>query len=85
MITVTCFQRAKHPKSQGAEQQLERIQRSYQKHHAVLESIKAMERDRLKVEWDQHNDRKFVDSLVKARIKDAMQGFIINTEERRNK
>ncbi|XP_039697809.1 cilia- and flagella-associated protein 53 isoform X2 [Pteropus medius] len=77
--------RAKHPKSQGAEQQLERIQRSYQKHHAVLESIKAMERDRLKVEWDQHNDRKFVDSLVKARIKDAMQGFIINTEERRNK
>ncbi|XP_036085937.1 cilia- and flagella-associated protein 53 isoform X3 [Rousettus aegyptiacus] len=77
--------RAKHPKSQGAEQQLERIQRSYQKHHAVLESIKAMERDRLKVEWDQHNDRKFVDSLVKARINDAMQGFIINTEERRNK
>ncbi|XP_045880157.1 methyl-CpG-binding domain protein 1 isoform X10 [Meles meles] len=77
--------RAKPPKVHGAEQQLERIQRSHQKHHAILASIKSKERDRLKVEWDQHNDRKFVDSLVKARIKDAMQGFIINTEERRNK
>ncbi|XP_059265623.1 methyl-CpG-binding domain protein 1 isoform X5 [Mustela nigripes] len=77
--------RAKPPKVHGAEQQLERIKRSHQKHHAILASIKSKERDRLKVEWDQHNDRKFVDSLVKARIKDAMQGFIINTEERRNK
>ncbi|XP_040488452.1 cilia- and flagella-associated protein 53 isoform X2 [Ursus maritimus] len=77
--------RAKPPKVQGAEQHLERIQRSHQKHHAILASIKSKERDRLKVEWDQHNDRRFVDSLVKARIKDAMQGFIINTEERRNK
>ncbi|XP_032278553.1 methyl-CpG-binding domain protein 1 isoform X13 [Phoca vitulina] len=77
--------RAKPPQVHGAEQHLERIQRSHQKHHAILASIKSKERDRLKVEWDQHNDRKFVDSLVKARIKDAMQGFIINTEERRNK
>ncbi|CAD7675080.1 unnamed protein product [Nyctereutes procyonoides] len=77
--------RAKPPKVQGAEQHLERIQHSHQKHHAILASIKSKERDRLKVDWDQHNDRKFVDSLVKARIKDAMQGFIINTEERRNK
>ena len=59
--------------------------KSHQKHHAILASIKSIERDRLKTEWDQHNDRKFVDSLVKARVKDAMQGFIINTEERRNK
>ncbi|XP_064433690.1 cilia- and flagella-associated protein 53 isoform X4 [Mirounga angustirostris] len=77
--------RAKPPQVHGAEQHLERIQRSHQKHHDILASIKSKERDRLKVEWDQHNDRKFVDSLVKARIKDAMQGFIINTEERRNK
>uniref|UniRef100_A0A8C0SCG4 Cilia- and flagella-associated protein 53 n=1 Tax=Canis lupus familiaris TaxID=9615 RepID=A0A8C0SCG4_CANLF len=77
--------RAKPPKVQGAEQHLGRIQHSHQKHHAILASIKSKERDRLKVDWDQHNDRKFVDSLVKARIKDAMQGFIINTEERRNK
>ncbi|XP_004422584.1 PREDICTED: cilia- and flagella-associated protein 53 [Ceratotherium simum simum] len=77
--------RAKPPKGQGAEQHLERIRRTHQKHHAILASIKSKERDRLKVEWDQHNDRKFVDSLVKARIKDAMQGFIINTEKRRNK
>ncbi|XP_004266135.3 cilia- and flagella-associated protein 53 [Orcinus orca] len=77
--------RAKPPKGQGAEHHLERIRRSHQKHHAILASIKSNERDRLKVEWDQHNDRKFVDSLVKARVKDAMQGFIINTEERRNK
>ncbi|XP_025787153.1 cilia- and flagella-associated protein 53 [Puma concolor] len=77
--------RAKPPKVQGAEQILQRIQRSHQKHHAILASIKSKERDRLKVDWDQHNDHKFVDSLVKARIKDAMQGFIINTEERRNK
>lgn len=84
MISI-CFQRAKPPKVQGAEQHLERIQHSHQKHHAILASIKSKERDCLKVDWDQHNDRKFVDSLVKARIKDAMQGFIINTEERRNK
>ncbi|XP_014702075.1 cilia- and flagella-associated protein 53 [Equus asinus] len=77
--------RAKPPKGQGAEQRLERLQRTHQKHHAFLASIKSKERDRLKVEWEQHNDRKFVDSLVKARMKDAMQGFIINTEERRNK
>ncbi|KAM9677004.1 methyl-CpG-binding domain protein 1 isoform 2-T2 [Dama dama] len=77
--------RAKPPKGQGAEHHLERIQQSHQKHHAILASIKSFERDRLKTEWDQHNDRKFVDSLVKARVKDAMQGFIINTEERRNK
>ncbi|XP_004410522.1 PREDICTED: cilia- and flagella-associated protein 53 [Odobenus rosmarus divergens] len=77
--------RAKPPQVHGAEQHLERIQRCHQKHHAILASIKSKERDRLKVEWDQHNDRKFVDSLVKARIKDAMQGFMINTEERRNK
>ncbi|XP_028018396.2 cilia- and flagella-associated protein 53 [Balaenoptera acutorostrata] len=77
--------RAKPPKGQGAEHHLERIRRSHQKHHAILASIKSNERDRLKAEWDQHNDRKFVDSLVKARVKDAMQGFIINTEERRNK
>ncbi|XP_047620968.1 cilia- and flagella-associated protein 53 [Phacochoerus africanus] len=77
--------RAKPPKGQGAEQHLERIRHSHQKHHVILASTKSNERDRLKAEWDQHNDRKFVDSLVKARIKDAMQGFIINTEERRNK
>ncbi|XP_025129330.2 methyl-CpG-binding domain protein 1 isoform X13 [Bubalus bubalis] len=77
--------RAKPPKGQGAEHHLQRIQHSHQKHHAILASIKSIERDRLKTEWDQHNDRKFVDSLVKARVKDAMQGFIINTEERRNK
>ncbi|XP_055273332.1 methyl-CpG-binding domain protein 1 isoform X10 [Moschus berezovskii] len=77
--------RAKPPKGQGAEHHLERIQHSHQKHHAILASIKSVERDRLKTEWEQHNDRKFVDSLVKARVKDAMQGFIINTEERRNK
>ena len=85
MVVAICFQRAKPPKGQGAEHHLERIRRSHQKHHAILASIKSNERDRLKAEWDQHNDRKFVDSLVKARVKDAMQGFIINTEERRNK
>uniref|UniRef100_A0A8C0RB70 Cilia- and flagella-associated protein 53 n=1 Tax=Canis lupus familiaris TaxID=9615 RepID=A0A8C0RB70_CANLF len=83
--TAVWLPRAKPPKVQGAEQHLGRIQHSHQKHHAILASIKSKERDRLKVDWDQHNDRKFVDSLVKARIKDAMQGFIINTEERRNK
>ncbi|XP_076991602.1 cilia- and flagella-associated protein 53 isoform X1 [Tamandua tetradactyla] len=77
--------RAKPPKGQVVERHLERIRRSHQKHHAVLASIKSNERDRLKVEWDQHNDRKFLHSLVQAKIKDAMQGFIINTEERRNK
>ncbi|KFO34393.1 cilia- and flagella-associated protein 53 [Fukomys damarensis] len=77
--------RAKSPKGPGMEQHLERIQRSHQKHQATLASIKSIERDRLKVEWDQHIDRKFFNSLVRARIKDAMQEFIINTEERRNK
>ncbi|XP_050623712.1 cilia- and flagella-associated protein 53 [Macaca thibetana thibetana] len=77
--------RPKPPKGQGAEHHLERIRRSHQKHNAILASIKSNERDRLKVEWDQHNDCKFLDSLVRARIKDAVQGFIINIEERRNK
>uniref|UniRef100_H0UWQ9 Cilia- and flagella-associated protein 53 n=2 Tax=Cavia porcellus TaxID=10141 RepID=H0UWQ9_CAVPO len=77
--------RAKPPKGPGAEQHLERIQRSHQKYHATLASIKSIEQDRLKVDWDQHIDRKFLNSLVQTRIKDAMQGFIINTEERRNK
>nr|XP_003406348.1 cilia- and flagella-associated protein 53 [Loxodonta africana] len=77
--------RAKPPKGRGVERHLERIQRSHEKHQAILTSIKTNERNRLKVEWDEHNDRKFLDSLVQARIKDAMQAFIINTEERRNK
>ncbi|XP_069324101.1 cilia- and flagella-associated protein 53 [Eulemur rufifrons] len=77
--------RAKPPKDQGAEQQLERIRRTHQKYHAILASIKSNEQDRLKVEWDQHNDRKFLANLVQARVKDAVQGFIINIEERRNK
>ncbi|XP_004059468.3 cilia- and flagella-associated protein 53 isoform X1 [Gorilla gorilla gorilla] len=77
--------RSKPPKGQGAEHHLERIRRSHQKHNAILASIKSSERDRLKAEWDQHNDCKFLDSLVRARIKDAVQGFIINIEERRNK
>ncbi|KAK2094357.1 Cilia- and flagella-associated protein 53, partial [Saguinus oedipus] len=77
--------RARLPKGQRAEQHLERIRRSHQKHNAILASIKSNERDRLKVEWDQHHDCAFLDNLVRARIKDAMQGFIINIEERRNK
>ncbi|XP_053428000.1 cilia- and flagella-associated protein 53 [Nycticebus coucang] len=77
--------RAKPPKDQKVEQHLERIRRSHQKYHAILASIKSNERDRLKVEWNQHNDRKFLENLVQARIKDAVQGFIINIEERRNK
>uniref|UniRef100_A0A2K6T3Z6 Trichohyalin-plectin-homology domain-containing protein n=1 Tax=Saimiri boliviensis boliviensis TaxID=39432 RepID=A0A2K6T3Z6_SAIBB len=58
---------------------------SHQKHHAILASIKSNERDLLKAEWDQHHYCKFLDSLVRARIKDAMQRFILNIEERRNK
>lgn len=85
VIVVICFQRAKPPRGQKVEQHLERIRRNYQKHQAVLDSIKSIERDRSKVAWHQHSDRKFVKSLVKARVKDATQGFIINTEERRNK
>ncbi|XP_006837621.1 PREDICTED: coiled-coil domain-containing protein 11 [Chrysochloris asiatica] len=77
--------RAKPPKSRVAERHLDRIQRSHEKHQAILTSIKINQQNRLKVDWDQHNDRKFFNSLVQARIKDAKQGFIINTEERRNK
>ncbi|XP_040840937.1 cilia- and flagella-associated protein 53 [Ochotona curzoniae] len=77
--------RAKPPKGHVAEQRLERIQYSHQEQHAILAAIKSQDRDRLKVEWEQHHERKFWDSLAQARINDAMQGFIINTEERRNK
>ncbi|XP_057644834.1 cilia- and flagella-associated protein 53 isoform X2 [Chionomys nivalis] len=77
--------RAKPPKAQRTEQHLKRIQRSYHKYHTTLASIKSNEQDRLRVDWIQHNDRKYFDSLVQSRVKDAMQGFIINTEERRNK
>ncbi|XP_042530930.1 cilia- and flagella-associated protein 53 [Dipodomys spectabilis] len=77
--------RAKPPKPQGTEQQVEKIQRKHQKYHATLANIKSRERDRLKVEWSQHSDRKSFASLVQARVKDAMQGFLFHTEERRNK
>nr|XP_045000133.1 cilia- and flagella-associated protein 53 isoform X2 [Jaculus jaculus] len=77
--------RAKPPKVQGAEQQLKRIQQSLQKYHTTLASIKSIEQERLRVDWAKHNDRKYMDSLVQARVKDAMQGFIISTEKRRNK
>lgn len=77
--------RAKLPKSQDTEKNLERIQRNRKKNNALLASVKSKEWDRLKAEWDRHVDHKFVNNLVKARVKDAMQGYIINTEERRNK
>ncbi|XP_052057406.1 cilia- and flagella-associated protein 53 [Apodemus sylvaticus] len=77
--------RAKPPKAQRAEQHLKRIQRSYHKYHTTLASIKSNEQDRLRCDWIQHSDRKSFDSVVQARVKDAMQGFVINTEERRNK
>ncbi|EDL82891.1 similar to hypothetical protein FLJ32743 (predicted), isoform CRA_b [Rattus norvegicus] len=77
--------RAKPPKAQRAEQHLKRIQRSYHKYHTTLASIKSNEQDRLNRDWIQHSNRKSFDTLVKARVKDAMQGFVINTEERRNK
>ncbi|XP_007516018.1 cilia- and flagella-associated protein 53 [Erinaceus europaeus] len=77
--------RAKLPKSQDTEKNLERIQRNRKKNNALLTSVKSKEWDRLKAEWDHHVDHKFVNNLVKARVKDAMQGYIINTEERRNK
>lgn len=85
VTAVICFQRAKPPKAQRTEQHLKRIQRSYHKYHTTLASIKSNEQDRLRVDWIQHSDRKHFDSLVQSRVKDAMQGFIINTEERRNK
>lgn len=77
--------RAKHPKAHRAEQHLKRIQRSYHKYHTTLASIKSNEQDRLRSDWLEHNDRKYFDSLVRARTRDAMQGFILNTEERRNR
>ncbi|XP_034373685.1 cilia- and flagella-associated protein 53 [Arvicanthis niloticus] len=77
--------RAKPPKAQRAEQHLKRIQRSYHKHHTTLASIKSNEQYRLTCDWIQHSDRRSFGSLVQARVKDAMQGFVINTEERRNK
>ncbi|KAL6083327.1 hypothetical protein STEG23_024175 [Scotinomys teguina] len=77
--------RAKPSNAQRAEQHLKRIQHNYHKYHTTLASIKSKEQDRLRTDWIQHNDRKYFDSLVQSRVKDAMQGFIINTEERRNK
>lgn len=77
--------RAKPPKVQGSEKHLQRFRCSHEKYHATLASIKARERDRLKVEWDQCKDRRFLHNLVQVRIKDAMQAFIINIEERQNK
>uniref|UniRef100_A0A8C6HWT8 Cilia- and flagella-associated protein 53 n=1 Tax=Mus spicilegus TaxID=10103 RepID=A0A8C6HWT8_MUSSI len=85
MTAVLYFQRAKPPKAQRAEQHLKRIQRSYHKYHTTLASIKSNEENRLKCDWIQRNNHKTFDSLVQARVQDAMQGFVINTEERRNK
>ncbi|XP_055478851.1 cilia- and flagella-associated protein 53 [Psammomys obesus] len=77
--------RAKHPKAQKAEQHLKRIQHSYHKHHTILASIKENEQNHLKVDWLQRNDHKYFDNLLQSKVKNAMQGFFINTEERRNK
>ncbi|XP_048219591.1 cilia- and flagella-associated protein 53 [Perognathus longimembris pacificus] len=77
--------RAKPPKPRGTEQQVEKIQRKHQKYHATLANIKSREWDRLKVDWNEHSDRRSFASIVQARINCAMQEFLINTEERRNK
>lgn len=42
--------------SQKAEQHLERIQRSYQKHHVIWASVKSNEWNCMKVEWDQRDE-----------------------------
>ncbi|XP_055994192.1 cilia- and flagella-associated protein 53 [Sorex fumeus] len=76
--------RAKPSKDQRREQ-LKDIIRSQQKHHGVLAAVKERERERSKVEWEQHMDKICANRLVRSRVKDAMQGFILNTEERRNK
>ncbi|XP_054985466.1 cilia- and flagella-associated protein 53 isoform X2 [Sorex araneus] len=76
--------RAKPPKDQRRDR-LKDIVRSQQKYHGVLAAVKERERERSKVEWEQHMDKISVNRLVRSRVKDAMQGFILNTEERRNK
>ncbi|XP_027724876.1 cilia- and flagella-associated protein 53 isoform X2 [Vombatus ursinus] len=77
--------RAKPPKEQHGEKHLCKIIRNAFKKDAIEASIKENERFHLGVRWDMHIDQSFMDKLVQRKVEDAMQGFLINTEERRKR
>ncbi|XP_020827963.1 cilia- and flagella-associated protein 53 [Phascolarctos cinereus] len=77
--------RAKPPKEQHAEKHLRKIRQNAFKKDAIEASIKENERFHLGVQWDMHIDRSFMNKLVQRKVEDAMQGFLINTEERRKR
>ncbi|XP_043833725.1 cilia- and flagella-associated protein 53 [Dromiciops gliroides] len=77
--------RAKPPKEQHADKHLRKIRLNAFKKDAIQASIKENEKFHLGIQWDMHIDRRFMDKLVQRKVEDAMQGFLINTEERRER
>ncbi|XP_036596661.1 cilia- and flagella-associated protein 53 [Trichosurus vulpecula] len=77
--------RAKPPKDQHADKLLRKIRLNAFKKDAIEASIKENEKFHLGVQWELRMGRSFMDKFVQRNVEDAMQGFLINTEERRNR
>ncbi|XP_068960967.1 cilia- and flagella-associated protein 53 [Petaurus breviceps papuanus] len=77
--------RAKPPKEQDADKHLRKIRFNALKRDAIEASIKENEKFHLGIEWEMRMNRSFTNKLVQRNVEDAMQGFLINTEERRNR
>ncbi|XP_072461220.1 cilia- and flagella-associated protein 53 isoform X1 [Notamacropus eugenii] len=77
--------RAKPPKEQHVDKHLRKIRHNALKKEAIEAAIKENEKFRLDVEWKTHIDQLSLNKLVQRKVEDVMQGFLINTEERRNR
>ncbi|XP_074056863.1 cilia- and flagella-associated protein 53 isoform X2 [Macrotis lagotis] len=77
--------RAKPPKEQQADKHLRKIRHHASKEEAIEASIKENEKFHLNVQWEKHINRSYINKLVQRKMEDAMQGFLLNTEERRNR
>uniref|UniRef100_A0A5F8GBR2 Cilia- and flagella-associated protein 53 n=1 Tax=Monodelphis domestica TaxID=13616 RepID=A0A5F8GBR2_MONDO len=77
--------RAKQPNELTAEKQLRRIRQNAFKKEMIEATIKDHEKFCLNSQWDVHIDKKYINKLVQRKVEDAMQGFLINVEERRKR
>ncbi|KAM9101161.1 cilia- and flagella-associated protein 53 [Sarcophilus harrisii] len=77
--------RARPPKDQQAEKHLRKLRHDTYKKEAIENAMKENEKFHLGIEWDMHIDRISMNKNVQRQVEDAMQGVLLNTEERRNR
>ncbi|XP_044537531.1 cilia- and flagella-associated protein 53 [Gracilinanus agilis] len=85
LFPESATQRAKQPSEQIAEKQLRKIRHNAFKKEMIEAAIKEHEKFCLGSQWDVHIDKKYINNLVQRKVEDAMQGFLINVEERRKR